>query len=939
MKDFMLPEKWQKLQELFEAALEHDPDARPSFLEQACGGDDLLRRRVESLLHSFEQDRSFLETPAVAEATDALRETIETALTPSPLSPALGSRMGPYEILSQIGAGGMGKVYRAHDSRLNRDVAVKVSTERFDARFKREAQAIAALNHPYICTLHDIGPNYLVLELVEGPTLGERIENGPIPLTEALGIARQIGEALEAAHDKGIVHRDLKPANIKITPDGHVKVLDFGLAKTGVVPGRRAEDSPSRETNLTETGIIMGTAPYMPPEQARGATIDKRADIWAFGVVLYEMLTGQRPFQGKSVSDVLAAVLKEEPDFSHVPAETQKLLRRCLEKDPRRRLRDIGDVWQLLEKRPERPKAKAQNRRTFAVAAISALASAAVSAAWWGRRPTGTLPQTEVRLDVAPPPGTEFFSQNVENVPLAISPDGETLAFVAVAPGNVLRIWIRRVSEFESRPLAGTEGATSIIWSPNGKSIGFFGSGKLQRLDLPSGAPVTICDVGQGGYGGSWGEEDEILFAPIAAQAIYRVDARGGTAEKILELDAARNEVRVSWPRILPGGRGFLYLSRDSEAKTALMWVQPGKSPRVMAPLASRFEIIEPDMLVFVRDGALLVQRVDLVAGRLVGAPSPVAPSVNYFATTGWAGFAVSPRGNLFYLSKETSRRLLWLNRSGQPDGEAGEHSDYYRLSLSPDGGRIATSKRSGAFDLWLLDLARNAETKLVSSPDADISASWLPDGTGIVYSGVRRRGMQVIRRSLATGTEEILLPSDGFQESTDISRDGRQLAYIERGKDGRFHAWTLQLEGERRPKMLFKADSDQDYVRFSRDGNFVAYTSDESGQREAYVASLANPNMQVPLSRNGATLLRWRRDGREILFLTPAQEMMGVSVIQTSPKLELGLPEKLFTIPEGKRWSDFEVTADGQRFLGIELVQSGGAQPASAILHWSPPR
>jgi len=931
----MSAERWQKLKEVFEAALELDAETRRAFLEQACEGDEALRQRVESLLDSYQQDESFMETARVAEAADALVETPESASLPSQLSSSPGTRMGPYEILGLIGAGGMGKVYRARDSRLHRDVAIKVSAERFDARFKREAQASAALSHPHICTLLDIGPNYLVLEFVEGRTLAERIENGPIPLNEALGIARQIGEALEAAHDKGIVHRDLKPANIKITADGHVKVLDFGLAKTGVIPGGSAEDSPSLETNLTETGMIMGTASYMPPEQARGAAIDKRVDIWAFGVVLYEMLTGQRPFQGNTVSDVLAAVLKEEPDFSLVPAETRKLLRRCLEKDPRQRLRDIGDVWQLLEEHRRDPVAAASSRRTFAVAAISALAAVGVAATWWGRRMNGVAPHAEVRFDVPPPPGTEFLSQNVENVPLAMSPDGETLAFVAVEAGSGSRVWIRPASVLEARPLAGSQGATSIIWSPDGKSIGFFGSGKLQRLDLPDGAPVTICDVGHGGYGGSWGAGDEILFSPINADAIYRVDARGGTAEKILEPDEARKEVRVSWPRILPEGRGFLYLSRDDESKTALMWVQPGKPPRTIAPLESRFEIMEPDLLVFVRDGALLVQRLDLVAGRLVGTPNPVAPSVGYFSTTGWAGFAVSPGGNLFFLSKGTSRRLLWLNRSGQPDGETGRHEDYYRVSLSPDGGRLATSKRSGSFDLWLLDLARNVEARISSSDAADISASWLPDGTAIVYSSIRGRAQQVIRRNLVTGKEEVLLPSDRFQESTDISRDGRQLAYIERGKDGRFHAWTLQLEGERRPTMLFKADSEQDFVRFSRDGKFVAYCSDESGQWEAYVAPLENPNAQVPLSQHGATLLRWRRDGREILFLTPAQEMMAVSVIRTSPKLELGLPEKLFTIPDGKRWSDFDVTADGQRFLGIELVLSGGAQPASAILNW----
>jgi Tol biopolymer transport system component len=570
---------------------------------------------------------------------------------------------------------------------------------------------------------------------------------------------------------------------------------------------------------------------------------------------------------------------------------------------------------------------------------LVALLAVGLPAAWLARRMAGDLPRAEIRFEIASPPGTTF-PENVETVQLAISPDDSTLAFIAYGGDGTSRVWTRMVSESEPHPLPGTEGATSIAWSPDGRSLAFFGAGKLRRLDLPNGSPITICDVSKGiGFAGSWGESGEILFASAQGEAIYRVSASGGTPDKILEPDAARKELRTGWPHVLSGGRGFLYLSRTSERGMELVWMQPGKPPHIVAPLASRFELIEPDLLVYVRDGELIGQRVDFNTGQLAGVPVSIAPRVRYFYSGGWASFAVSPRGSVFYLSGENASRLVWLNRAGKTQSEIGPRGDYLTAALSPDGHSVVAARKEpslGTHDLWLVDVERNVETRLTSSPDVDFAAHWLPDGKGIVYSSVRGSSPQLIRRNLTTGEEAALLPRRAFQEATDVARNGRELAFIERGPDGGFHALTLQLTGDPRPTPLFKAGSRQEDVRFSPDGAFLAYRSDESGEWEAYVVSLANLSNKVRISEKGATRLRWSRDASEILFLSRDMKMIAISV-RTSPELKVGAPVTLFTLPEGQTWFDFDVTSDGQRFLAIERLQAAGLHPASTILNWNP--
>jgi len=869
----------------------------------------------------------------------------------------IGARLGPYAIQSIIGAGGMGEVYRARDTRLDRTVAIKVlpahlsSDAHLRERFAREARAISSLNHPNICTLHDIGQDngvdFLVMEHLEGETLADRCSRGSLSLREGLPVAIQIADALDKAHRSGITHRDLKPGNIMLTKAG-AKLLDFGLARSAPArTGATAPGSPTLRPALTEQGAIVGTLQYMAPEQIASGTADALSDLWALGCVLYEMFAGRAAFEGASQAALIAAIMSAEPPpASSLTPALDRLIRNCLVKDPQRRWQSAFDVVLELEAIADGAVesapgvgTKRTSRLGFATAAVVAVAASGAAAAWLGLNGGALAP--EVRFEISPPLGSEFLLQNVENVPLAVSPDGSTFAFVAVGADRVSRIWMRPVAASEAEPLPGTEGATSIVWSPDGRSLAFFGGGKLQRLDLPNGAPVTICDVARGvGFAGSWGPEGEILFAPVTGDAIYRVAATGGSAETILQPDRGRREARIGWPRFLPQGGGFLYLARTDGPQMSLMWAQPGIEPVAVAPMGSRFELIEPDRLVFVEDGALLSQRIDFGAGRLVGTPVRIAPAVGYFLSSGWAGFATSRGGSLIFFTKDTSTRLLWVDRSGRPEGEATKRGEYLDLALSPDARSLVTARtqqETGTYDVWLMDLERNVETRLTSSPDADFAAQWLPDGKGIIYSNVRGYAPKMIRRNLGTGAEDVLLPNEIFQEASDVSSDGRQVAYLERSRGGGFQAWTLQLQDDRRPAALFNTDSHQSDVRFSPSGAFVALLSDESGESEAYVVSLANPSDKTRLSQHGATYLRWRRDGREILFLTPAGEMISVPV-QTQPTLELGSPTTLFALPEGTRWSGFDVTRDGQRLLALELLTPGGAQPASVILNWVPP-
>jgi len=880
-----------------------------------------------------------------------------------------GLRLGPYEIVAPLGAGGMGEVYRARDTRLGREVAVKVLPEEVagDAerlqRFEQEARAASALNHPNILTLHDFGSEgervFLVTELLEGESLRELLRRGPVAEKRAAEITAQVAQGLAAAHERGIVHRDLKPENLFLTRAGGVKILDFGLARMER-PEDASADAMADATTLLETvaGSVLGTPGYMAPEQVRGERADARSDLFALGVVLHELLTGEAPFRRATAVESLSAILNDSaPDLATHGICSPPLARvagRLLEKDRERRLHSAHDLVFALEdacgghSEPKTVGKRSAARRSLLLVriALPLLLLAAVAAAYWqGRRAVPRSTPATVRFEMPPPPATVFLANSVENVTQAVSPDGRELAFVGIGDTgsrvNGSRIWLRRFDEPAPVALAGTEGALSLAWSPDGRAIAFFARAKLLRIDPNESTPVPICEVPEGiGHAASWGADGKILFASVQGEAIYEVPASGGTPRKILEVDSSRQETRISWPRHLADGKGFFYIRRTLDKRLSLMLADDGRPPREVAPLASRVELVAPDWLLFVRDGALLAQRFDRRNAALVGSAVAVLPFVRSFFSSAWAGFAASSNGSIAALVGENTGRLAWFDRAGRQTGIVGQPGDYVWVAISPDGRSVLvdrTQREFGTYDLWSIDLERGVETRLTTGPEAEFRGVWLPDGRQIVYSALGSRAPNLVRRDLATGAEEPLLPSEAFQSATDVSPDGRLLAFLERRAGGRFHALTLPLTGERRPANLFPQEAAESDVRFSRDGRFVAYLSDLSGRSEAYVAPLASPGASVRVSPDGAETLRWSRDGREIVYLSLDNQLVSVPV-RTDPELEIGKPVSLFRLAPDMIWSDFDLAPDGQRILATVRERSAGASPIAVVVGWRPP-
>jgi Tol biopolymer transport system component len=578
---------------------------------------------------------------------------------------------------------------------------------------------------------------------------------------------------------------------------------------------------------------------------------------------------------------------------------------------------------------------------------------------WIGRQGGASVARPAVRFDVPPPPGTTFLADFVEVVSLAVSPDGTRLAFVGVdvgvdAPGAQAaeqrpgarvpgtRVWLRNVADLEAAALPGTDGATSILWSPDGRSLAFFAGGRLRRVDLEGGSPVTICDLSPGiGYAGTWGPSGTILFASVQGDAIYSVPAAGGTATRLLVPDPSRHEGRIAWPQFLPDGRGFLFWARSSSKAATLMLADGGAAPRPVAAVNSRAAFVAPDWIVFARDGALLAQHFDAAGARLTGAPIAIAPAVPVFVSSGWAGFAASPSGSLLYLTGLTSSRLTWLDRTGTPQGTVGTPGNYLNVALSPDARSLLADRSQpelGTYDIWKFDLDRNVTTRITSDPDADFAPVWLPGTNSFVYSTIRggdTGNPNLMRRNLDDGREEPVQPRNAFEQATDASLDGRLLTFIERDASGRLRNWVLELSGGRPPTELFHADDQVTSARFSPDARYVVYISAESGQGEAYVAPLSGAREPVRISQDGAAVVRWRHDGREILFLNRGR-MTSVPVT-TQPQLNLGVPRTLFTLPGGVEWTDFDVTPDGQRILAVQIERHAGTAPATAVVGWAP--
>ena len=927
------PDHWQRVEHLFHAVLARDEDERTGFLREACRGDERLRQEVESLL-SYEADaQALLQASAL--------EMVARAGQPDPTTPLVGQRLGPYEIRELLGSGGMGDVYRARDTTLGRDIAIKILPDAFTAdadrraRFEREARVLAALNHPHIGAIYGFeqreGIHGLVLELVEGETLDERLRAGPLPIRQALTIARQIADALDAAHEKGIVHRDLKPSNIMITTGGVGKVLDFGLAKAAT------EDSTPTMTDATRDGVILGTAGYMSPEQARGRRTDKRADIWAFGCVVWAMLTGRRPFSGDTASDTIAAILEREPQWDTLPAGTptnvRRLLRRCLEKDPKQRLRDIGDVQLLLEEEPaaqgSRSNAKWREMAAWS-AAIVCVVGAIVLAGYAVRM---SSPSRVMRFHLLPP--GEGAIRDV-----ALSPSSDRLAFVSFGADGRRRVWVRRTDSLRAQALEGTDGASLPFWSPDGRFIAFFAQGKLRKIAFGGGAPQVLCDASDG-YGGTWSPEGTILFAPVADGGLYQVSANGGTPSPVTNRREGQTGHR--FPQFLPDGRRFLFLAQTGVGTSSGIYVGSLDSPETVLVLDTvvRAQYAPPGYLLFVRGNALMAQAFDPTARRLSGDVVSIAEDIWYDPGGGGTDFGVAERV-LAYRERERNRgELVWLDRTGEQLANTGPPADYIHPWLSPDGRRAVVEMvdpDTGAHSIWMLDLVRGSRSQFVTGPAQSHFPVWSPDGSTILFSSDRGGPWTLLARPAAgAGADQELLRPTTNSLAIDWSRDGRFILYQTVAPSTRSDIWALPIAPRGQPFAVANSARSERQAQLSPDGRWVAYTSDASGRDDVWVQAFPNAQEKRMVSTAGGSQPQWRRDGRELFYMSADLKLMAVRV-DAAGSFDAGVPQALFALKSSGELharNNYMPAADGKRFL-INTSFAGRGTGVAVVLDWA---
>jgi Tol biopolymer transport system component len=876
------------------------------------------------------------------------------------MSVAIGTKLGPYEILSALGAGGMGEVYRARDTKLNRDVAIKVLLDLFAndperlARFQREAQVLASLNHPNIAHIYGLeeskGIRALVMELVEGPTLADRIAQGPIALDDALPVARQIVEALEAAHEQGIIHRDLKPANIKLRPDGTVKALDFGLAKltdpVGAASGpASASMSPTLSIQATYAGVILGTAAYMSPEQARGKEVDKRTDIWAFGVVFYEMLTGQRLFAGEEISDTLASVLKTDPNWSALPADTpasiRRLLRRCLEKDRRERLPDIGSARLDVKDAHAAPDesvvsvapAPSRTRERVAWGAACLLHTlGGVLGVTYFRKPADP---PELRTDIVTP-------ATPDPVSFAIAPDGRQVVFVASGDGPT-QLWLRPLGATTAQRLPGTDGATYPFWSPTSRSVAFFANNKLKRLDFGAGLPQVLADV-PNGIGGTWNSDDVILFSRGLAQALYRVAESGGQAVAATKLGAGHISHR--FPQFLPGGRQFIfYASGQTDTQGIYLGSLDHTDTRRLVATTTAAAYAPPGWLLFIRGGTLVARRFDTTQGTLTGDPLTVADGV-YQSQFGASAVSTSAAGPLMYRTGAPSRRqLTWFDRSGKALGTMGSPDDNNLAApaVSPDGQRVAVNRTvQDKTDVWLIDAVR--ASRFTVGPSNNAFPVWSPDGSRIAFNSSRKGHSDLyVKASTGAGGEDLLVESPRAKIFSDWSRDGRNLLYsVADDPTTGVDLWTLPLDSDRKTWPFLNATYEERYGHFSPDGRWVAYQSNESGRLEIYVTPFPGPGGHSLVSTAGGIWPRWSPNGKELYYIAPNAMLMAAPIAVKGAALERGAPVPLF---RSRIWGggtelgqreQYDVARDG-RFLINVTTDDTVTSPITLLQNWKP--
>jgi Tol biopolymer transport system component/tRNA A-37 threonylcarbamoyl transferase component Bud32 len=874
---------------------------------------------------------------------------------------AAGSRLGPYEIVEMIGAGGMGEVYKARDPRLERVVAVKVlpahlsSSEEIRQRFEREAKAISQLSHPHVCALYDVGSHegteYLVMEYLEGETLADRLGKGPLPMEQVLRYGIEIADALDRAHRAGIVHRDLKPGNVMLTKGG-VKLLDFGLAKLHAAVAQQALSDVSRLATearasqpMTEKGTVLGTFQYMAPEQLEGGEADARSDIFALGAVLYEMATGRKAFAGKSQASLIGSILRDDPpSVSEIapmtPPAFNRVVKTCLAKDPEDRFQTAHDVklqlaWvaeggsQAGLPAPVVARRKHREKLAWVVAGVLAVAAAALAFGYVRRAPAS--PRT-VRFEVGTP--EEVTSIDAPR----LSPDGRFIAFNAVDSTGKTRIWLRPLNALLAQPLAGTDGTARPFWSPDSRFLGFFADGKLKKIEVTGGPAQKICDAPTGADG-SWSPADVILFDGRSTDPIQRVAASGGSPTIAVKPEPSRKETTVGWPEFLPDGRHFLYLATGAKPDDSMYRVGllDSTESQPLAPAQTLVTYAPPGYLLFVRDKTLVAQRFDLKARRMQGEPVPLA---EHIATdsVGLARFSVSRNGTLAYRTGESGNRMLWVDRAGKDVETLGDPAEYHDPAFSPTGDRIAfdlIDPRTGKSDIWIRDLARGVNSRFTFSPEVAFDAVWAPDGRRIVFS--LGNGWDLYEKPAdGEGQEKLLLHSDEQKIANSISQDGRYLAYQSRGRETAWDIWILPLFGDGKPFPFIKTRFIEVLPVISPDGHYLAYQSNESGRAEVYVATFPSPGGKWQISSAGGAEPRWRSDGREIYFRSADQKLMAVSV-ELAPRFSAGVPKVLFQ-------SRFETditrnrylpSPDGSKFLAVGTLGRESITPTTVVLNW----